>query len=63
MNHALLINQTTTTAMYCNNFASLEVNIEIVNSNIELFKMHMMGNQEALKNRVHYIDEDDMLHP
>ena len=49
--------------MYCNNFASLEVNIEIVNSNIELFKMHMMGNQEALKNRVHYIDEDDMLHP
>ena len=47
--------------MYCNNLATLEVHIGVVNRDIELFNRYVMDNRVALKNRGHDIDEDDML--
>ena len=56
-----LVNNKTTTMMYCNNLATLEVHIGVVNRDIELFNRYVMDNRVALKNRGHDIDEDDML--
>ena len=60
MNPALVDNRTTTT-MYRNNLAALEIHIGVVNSDIELFNRYVMDNRAALKNRGHDIDEDNML--
>ena len=43
MNRALVNNRTTTT-MYRNNLAALEIHIGVVNSNIELFNRYVMDN-------------------
>ena len=59
MNRALVDNRTTTT-MYRNNLAALEIHIGVVNSDI-VFNRYVMDNRAALKNRGHDIKEDDML--
>ena len=60
MNCALDNNRTLTT-MCCNNLATLEVHIGVMNSNIKVFKWYVMNNRAALKNRGHDINEGDML--
>ena len=60
MNKALVDNRTTTT-LYCNNLISIEVHMGVVNSNIEHFNQFVQDNGQALKNRGHDIDKDDMV--
>ena len=42
---------------------SLEVHMGVVNSNIEQFNQFDQYNRQALKNRGHDIDKDDMVTP
>ena len=59
-NKALVDNWTTTT-VYLNNLASLDVHIGVMNSIIEVFNQYVLDNCQALKKRFHDIDKDNML--
>ena len=59
-NQALIDNRTTTT-LHRNNLMSLDIYMVTVSSNIELFNRYVISNRQALANRGHSIDEEDMV--